>query len=76
MVGEEIYKGLIWTKDRDFDVYLVSESYFCAYQYHSLSLYNVVGEEIYKELNMDKGPRRFAVGGEIIESKNKELRRR
>ena len=37
---------------------------------------NMVGEEIYKGLKMDKGPRRFTVGGEIMKSKNKELQRK
>ena len=37
---------------------------------------NMVVEEIYLGLNMDKGPRRFMVGGEIMKSKNKELQRK
>ena len=37
---------------------------------------NMVGEEIYMGLKLDKGPKRFTVGGEIMKSKNKELQRK
>ena len=36
----------------------------------------MIGEEIYKVLNVDKGPRWFTVGREIMKSKNKELYRK